>query len=49
MALEAGSAGCMVGRALWGEAARADEADRLGIIREVVAPRFERLRALTVG
>ena len=46
--LEAGAAGCMVGRALWGEAARAPDEDRLDVIETVVVPRLERLRSLVV-
>jgi tagatose-1,6-bisphosphate aldolase len=38
-----GCAGYMVGRALWGEAARASDADRARIIEDVVAPRWRRL------
>ncbi len=48
-ALDAGAAGCMVGRALWGEAARAPRAERVSVIRKVVAPRFARLRHLILG
>ncbi len=48
-ALEAGAAGCMVGRALWGEAALAGRTDRTRVIREVVAPRFARLHRLITG
>ncbi len=43
---EAGCSGFMVGRALWGEWALADEADRLSVIAETVLPRWERLRSV---
>jgi hypothetical protein len=33
----------MVGRALWGEAARAPAADRADLLQTLVRPRFERL------
>jgi len=36
----------MVGRALWGEWALADEAHRASAIAETVLPRWERLRAI---
>ncbi len=42
-ALEAGCAGFMVGRALWGEAARCTAADRPRVIEQVVMPRWRRL------
>jgi tagatose-1,6-bisphosphate aldolase len=42
----AGCSGFMVGRALWGEAVRAPAADRSGLLRTLVRPRFERLVAL---
>jgi len=42
----AGCSGFMVGRALWGEAVRAPAADRAGLLRTLVRPRFERLVAL---
>jgi tagatose-1,6-bisphosphate aldolase len=45
-AVEAGCAGFMVGRALWGEAARAEPDRRDELISEVVRPRWDRLRAL---
>jgi tagatose-1,6-bisphosphate aldolase len=41
---EAGCAGFMVGRALWGEWALANESDRPSVIAETVLPRWERLR-----
>jgi tagatose 1,6-diphosphate aldolase len=43
---EAGCSGFMVGRALWGEWALADEANRPSVIAETVLPRWERLRAI---
>jgi tagatose-1,6-bisphosphate aldolase len=43
VAAAAGAAGFMVGRALWGEAARADEIDRAAIITQVVLPRWNHL------
>ena len=43
---EAGCSGFMVGRALWGEWALADEAHRPSVIAETVLPRWERLRAI---
>jgi len=49
VALDAGSAGCMVGRALWGEAALAPDAQRAAVIDQVVRPRFRRLRTLVIG
>lgn len=42
-AIEGGAAGYMVGRALWGEAARCPVADRARIIDELVLPRWHRL------
>ncbi|MEM7285290.1 MAG: hypothetical protein AAF480_02980 [Actinomycetota bacterium] len=47
--LEGGAAGCMVGRALWGEAARQTGPERVRLAEEVVVPRMERLRDLVVG
>lgn len=38
-----GCSGFMVGRALWGEAVKAPAAERAGLLREQVRPRFERL------
>ena len=43
---EAGCSGFMVGRALWGEWALADEADRPSVIAETVLPRWERVSAI---
>ena len=43
---EAGCSGFMVGRALWGEWALAEESDRGNVIAEMVLPRWERLRAI---
>lgn len=43
-----GCAGFMVGRALWGEAARASDADRARIIQDVVAPRWRRLAEIAM-
>ncbi len=45
-AVDAGCAGYMVGRALWGEAARADVADRAQVIDDVVLPRWDALARL---
>ena len=45
----AGCAGFMVGRALWGEAVRADAATRPTLLRELVAPRLEQLREIVEG
>lgn len=42
-ATSAGAAGFMVGRALWGEAACADETDRPALIAQVVVPRWHHL------
>ncbi len=42
-AVEAGCAGFMVGRALWGEAARCPAEDRPRVIEQVVLPRWRRL------
>lgn len=46
MACSAGCAGFMVGRALWGEAVRADAAKRPTLLRDLVAPRLEQLRQI---
>ena len=46
VALQAGSSGCMVGRALWGEAARATPSDRTAILKSLIAPRLSRLHSL---
>lgn len=46
VALEAGAAGCMVGRALWGEAAQAPNSDRLTVLNTLIAPRLSRLHSL---
>ncbi|MDX2378320.1 MAG: DUF2090 domain-containing protein [Acidimicrobiia bacterium] len=46
VAVSAGCSGFMIGRALWGEAARAAEVERATIIRDVVRPRFEQLVAI---
>lgn len=43
VATSEGAAGFMVGRALWGEAARADEPDRPALIEQVVVPRWHDL------
>ncbi len=43
-AVSAGCSGFMAGRALWGEAVLAPQADRSRIIAEVVAPRLAELR-----
>jgi tagatose-1,6-bisphosphate aldolase len=47
VATGSGASGFMVGRALWGEAARATDADRAATITEVVVPRWHRLVART--
>lgn len=47
VALDAGCAGFMVGRALWGEAARARAEERAAVIRDVVLPRLAELVELT--
>lgn len=44
-----GCAGFTVGRALWAEAALADGAERIEVIRTLVAPRFAELRAILSG
>lgn len=44
-----GCSGFMVGRALWGEWARAAPADRPGLVAELLRPRFEELVAITVN
>lgn len=49
VALNAGCAGFMVGRALWGEAASAPPADRQHLIETQVRYRFSQLRSLFVG
>jgi len=46
VAVDAGCAGFMVGRALWAEAALAKPADRASILDEVVAPRMTWLRSV---
>ncbi len=43
VAIEGGCAGFMVGRALWGEAARCPTADRAGVIDDLVLPRWQLL------
>ncbi|MDJ0770188.1 MAG: DUF2090 domain-containing protein [Ilumatobacter sp.] len=48
-AVEGGAAGFMVGRALWGEAARAAPADRRTVIDDVVVPRWRHLATLAGG
>lgn len=45
VATSAGAAGYMVGRALWGEAARATDAERRSIIDRIVVPRWHHLAA----
>lgn len=47
VATAAGCSGFMVGRALWGEAARAAPADRHAVIAEIVLPRWHRLCEIT--
>lgn len=44
-----GCAGFMVGRALWGEWARASPEERPALVGELVRPRFEELVAITVN
>ena len=46
VAMAAGAAGYMVGRALWGEAARASTNERGALLEELVRPRMRRLRAI---
>ena len=46
-AADAGCAGFMVGRALWGDAARAESDRRREVIDDVVRPRWDRLAGLT--
>jgi tagatose-1,6-bisphosphate aldolase len=46
VAVTAGCSGFMVGRALWGEAALANPTDRLKLLRELVAPRFQQLNEI---
>ena len=46
VAMAHGAHGFMVGRALWGEAARGPVAERGTLLTEIVVPRFERLIAL---
>jgi tagatose-1,6-bisphosphate aldolase len=43
-----GCHGFMVGRALWGEAARVDDADRPRVIHEIVLPRWRRLSEIAM-
>ena len=45
-AMAAGSAGYMVGRALWGEAARASAHERGALLEDLVRPRMRQLRAI---
>ena len=45
-ALAGGASGFMVGRALWGEAARCDAGERPAVIRDVVLPRWRRLHEI---
>jgi tagatose-1,6-bisphosphate aldolase len=44
-----GCSGFMVGRALWGEAARAERSLRRSVIDAVVMPRWRRLVSITEG
>ena len=46
IAAAAGCSGFMIGRALWGEAARAAPHERSAVIEHVVRPRFEQLVAI---
>lgn len=46
VACEYGCSGFMVGRALWGEAARTRPSDRASVISTIVRPRFEELLAI---
>jgi tagatose-1,6-bisphosphate aldolase len=46
VAMRAGCSGYMVGRALWGEAARASGDERARLIDELVLPRWRRLHAV---
>jgi len=43
VAVGSGASGFMVGRALWGEAARSADAERAAVIADVVVPRWRRL------
>jgi tagatose-1,6-bisphosphate aldolase len=49
IAVAEGCSGFMVGRALWGEAAIASPEERPALLKEVVAPRFDRLNAIVRG
>ena len=49
VAMAAGASGFMVGRALWGEAARATGAERARLITDVVLPRWRHLVGSTAG
>lgn len=49
VAVAGGCAGFMVGRALWGEAARAGDADRAALIAQVVLPRWHHLSTAVAG
>jgi tagatose-1,6-bisphosphate aldolase len=49
VAVGEGCSGFMVGRALWGEAAVAPPEERPALLRELVAPRFDRLNAIVRG
>jgi len=44
--MAAGASGFMVGRALWGEAARVPHTERTEMVQNVVVPRFKELRTL---
>ncbi len=46
VAMDNGCAGFMVGRALWGEAARAQGEEREALLHELVVPRFQELIAI---
>ena len=46
VALMAGASGCMVGRALWGEAAQVHPSDRPTVLKSAIFPRISRLYSL---
>jgi tagatose-1,6-bisphosphate aldolase len=48
VAIDAGCSGFMVGRALWGEAARAADSERTEVIERIVAPRWRRLTEIAM-
>lgn len=48
-AVEGGCSGFMVGRALWGEAARSEPGRRAAVIDDLVVPRWHRLSAIATS